>query len=496
MSNRRVAVGPNVVLVVLDTLGARAAGLGRARPPMPGLTRIAEGGTWFRHAVSNAPWTYPSHASMLTGLLPSEHGMDTSRQFVAWERDDPEFASLRSLMPPGPRRVPELAERWLPALFAAAGYDTACVSNNPWVSRLTGMGFGFQLIRDPGSVHPPAWKSVLRSWPRLRSAVRAGYYATRARYRRDDLGAEDAVRSVQSWSVRRGGDRPFFLLVNLVEAHAPYLTPLAPVAIRDGGVGLGRALRAMQLLESRAAIAFNLRGGGSGRSLAAAAVARAMQEQAARYLDRVVVRLHRMLGSDGHRETVWCVTSDHGESFGEHGALLHGFTLDEEALHVPLVLAGAGMQAGERDDTVDLRRVFATLLELAGVAVPAGTAPSLVVSERMDVVAERGRLDLPSWVPDSWPLVAARSGTMGAVYRGRWKLVATTVGSSLYDLNTDPGESVDRSAERPDLVAALAGALPTGPSPRAPAGPVAEEGLTPPEERELTDRLAALGYLE
>jgi len=491
----RAAGGPDVVLVVLDTLSARAAGLGGERPAMPQLTAIAEGGMWFRHAVANAPWTYPSHASLLTGLLPSEHGMDTPHQFTGWELGDPTGGSLQALLPPGPASDPGLSRRWLPALFRAAGYETVCVSNNPWVSRLTEMDHGFTRIRDPLAVRLPRWRSVLRSRPRLRGALRAAHCSYRAAYRSGDQLAGDALRLVREWAAERDAERPFLLVVNLVEAHAPYLTPLAPAAVRSERAGPRSVFRAMRLLEPHRAIRYNLVGGDGREAASAVQVARTLHERAARYLDTVVGELYSAVNT-GARGLAFCVTSDHGESFGEHGALLHGFTLDEEALHVPLVMTGAGLPAAERSESVDLRRVYATLLEAAGVPVPAGAAPSMMTGAPGVAVAERDRLRLPSWTSEAWPRSASRAVRLRAVYRDPWKLVSTETGASLYDLATDPRERVDRAADRPDVSRDLLATLPPWPDRRPGREGPREQPLSEEEEREMADRLAALGYLE
>ena len=74
--------GPNAILISIDTLRADHLGCyGYARPTSPHLDRFAAAGALFEHAVAESSWTMPSHASLLTGLLPSRHGMldDTSR---------------------------------------------------------------------------------------------------------------------------------------------------------------------------------------------------------------------------------------------------------------------------------------------------------------------------------------------------------------------------------------------------------------------------------
>ncbi len=493
-----------MVVVVLDTLTAAAAGLDRASPPMPALARIADRGSWFRHAVSNAPWTLPAHTSLLTGLLPSEHRMDTSRQFALWEQEPGDWRSLASILPAGPVSDPSLGERWLPRLLAAAGYETALVSNNPWVGRLTQMHHGFDRIRDTISVHVSRRRSLFRSRPRLRRSARAAYYAYRAVRGQGDLLAGDAMDRIREWLGARNRSRPFFLLVNLIEAHAPYLTPEAAAAVREAGGGPGLALRTMRLLDPRLSIPFNLGGEEAERHPRALVLARRLHEHAARYLDGLIRELHELASGQGG-EVFFCVTSDHGESFGEHGALQHGFTVDEPALHVPLVVSGPGVPVQEVGDTVDLRRMYATVLEAAGVGVPEGAAPSLLDPVRVDAVAERERVALPAWARLDWPGIQARTPRLRVLYRDPWKLVMEGTTERLFDLRADPGEETDRAAAEPEVVASLRAGLPPwpeeGPRRDRVAGadqPAIGNGqvLTKREEQEMVERLSALGYLE
>jgi hypothetical protein len=81
---------PNVLIVVLDTVRADRLGCygsGDARTPT--IDRIAAEGVRFTRAFATSPWTFPSHASMWTGLYPSEHG-------ATWDymRLDADFETL------------------------------------------------------------------------------------------------------------------------------------------------------------------------------------------------------------------------------------------------------------------------------------------------------------------------------------------------------------------------------------------------------------------
>ncbi len=101
---------PDIVLVVLDTVRRDHTGVGGASDgATPRLDGLMAEGTAFRNAWANAPWTVPSHASLFTGLLPSEHGCTAA----------------------SPRLGPD--RRTLAEVLAAAGYDTGAFFSNPWL---------------------------------------------------------------------------------------------------------------------------------------------------------------------------------------------------------------------------------------------------------------------------------------------------------------------------------------------------------------------------
>jgi arylsulfatase A-like enzyme len=492
-----------VLLIVLDTLTVNAAGLGTVPARMPALERMAEKGLQFRHAISNAPWTVPAHGSLFTGLLPSEHLMDAGNQFVVWEDEQRGERVLPVRGAHTPKTERELSERWLPALFAQAGYETVCASNNPWVGRLTQMDHGFHLIRDTLSVRLATRRRLLRSVPKVRSLSRATYHAYRAFTGQGDLLAMDALDRIREWHSRRDRSKPFFLFVNLIEAHAPYLTPMAGKAVRSAGGGVLDAFRAMRLIEPRQAIRYNIGVRKASRSQPPLDVLRAMHEHAAGYLDTILEQV--LAGShEDRRGLLTCVTSDHGESFGDREALLHGFTMDEAVLHIPLVLAGPDIQSGEVTDTVELRQVYSTLVEGSGIHAPTAGPPSLLRAGARDVVAQRDRALLPRWAGRS---VASsdRAARLGAVYRDPWKIVVGgRAAPRLYDLS-GPGESVDQAAARPDVVDSLLASLPAWPErSQEPSEPTmgvddsvdGQKRLTRREEQLIAEHLSALGYLE
>ncbi|MEZ5331053.1 MAG: sulfatase [Thermoanaerobaculia bacterium] len=81
LPRRPERLGPNVILISLDTLRADHLGCyGYERPTSPNLDRLAQGGFRFATAISQAPWTRPSHRAMLRGQYPLSHGPTVTPQ--------------------------------------------------------------------------------------------------------------------------------------------------------------------------------------------------------------------------------------------------------------------------------------------------------------------------------------------------------------------------------------------------------------------------------
>jgi len=115
---------PNIVWISLDTLRADHLGVyGYARPTSPNLDAFAARGLQFQWAISQAPWTRPSHRSMLTGVYPASRG------------------GLDSPM------IGEVLYR--------AGYQTFAVTGGGQVDSTLGFDRGFEIYRVWDWIHEP-----------------------------------------------------------------------------------------------------------------------------------------------------------------------------------------------------------------------------------------------------------------------------------------------------------------------------------------------------
>ena len=140
---------PNVLLVTIDTLRAdRVGAYGYAGAATPTLDRLAREGVLLEDAVVQVPQTRPSHASILTGRYPYEHGL----------RDN--------YSPPLDRQV----HATLATLLSGQGYDTAAFIGAYPVSRPSGLDQGFDVYDDPFG----AGESSTTRDPRLERTARRG----------------------------------------------------------------------------------------------------------------------------------------------------------------------------------------------------------------------------------------------------------------------------------------------------------------------------------
>jgi arylsulfatase A-like enzyme len=324
---------PNVLLIILDTVRAANLSLyGYGRQTTPNLQRLAAGGVRFDHAFSTAPWTLPSHASLVTGRWPHELTAD-------W------VTALD-------RTYPTLAE-----YFTRHGYLTGgFVANVGYCAREFGLARGFSHYQD----YPITLATILQSSSigrkidrsqQLRKLVRSDQYMVR-------VAAPTINGGLLSWLDRRG-KRPFFAMLNYYDAHGPYLPP-APYDRMFDPRGRPNNYSPLHHYLSRP----------SPTPPAAAVIEREMAQYdgALAYLDHELGDLFAELERRGMlRNTIVIVTADHGEEFGEHGVFDHGNSLYRPAVHVPLLIIAPGHAPAGRSvrSAVTLHDIAHTLVDLA-----------------------------------------------------------------------------------------------------------------------------------
>lgn len=380
---------PNVVVVVVDTLRQdRVSAYGYERKTTPNLDRLAAEGARF-DGLSPTSWTKPATASLLTGLHPLRH--------QAFARGDVLSESATSLA----------------QVLARQGYSTLAVSANSWISRAWGFERGFEhfyLMKNLGGGHQAKAHQV-------------------AKVAREHLG--ELVP-------------PYFVYLHFVDPHAPY----DPATAWDGGP-LPAEVEAFRPLTDQVLASHSWR-------KRPPEVMRALvdlYDGEVRHVDdelgKLITELRTRSAADD-RDTIFIITSDHGEELGDHGRIGHGHTLYEETTAVPLLLHAPGrVPAGYVGGRASLMDIVPTVLELAGLE---------------DEIAKLGKLDGTSLVPrftagtpstasaDSYFLhLDFDSGHGLARLEGERKFL---LGKGpylkrMFDLEADPGERRDLYAELP-----------------------------------------------
>jgi arylsulfatase A-like enzyme len=189
-STRRRPGPPNVLLITLDTTRADALGAyGQARPTSPAIDRLARTGIVFDSALTASPETLPSHATILTGKYPFDHGV---RSNVGHRLD---------------KGNETLAER-----LRAHGYRTGAEVASSVLQKATQIDQGFESFRGAESEGVELQKRGVKgdSGEEETSYVRTGSDITRQ--------GLDFLRAHRS--------EPFFLWLHYFDPHSPYLAPL------------------------------------------------------------------------------------------------------------------------------------------------------------------------------------------------------------------------------------------------------------------------------
>lgn len=301
LSKKRPAFlsAPNVLLIVLDTVLAASLSLyGYERTSSPHLEQFARTGVRFDHALSTAPWTLPSLASMFTGHYPHELSAD-------WER-------------PLDASKPTLAE-----VLRSRGYRTAgFVANSLYCSRSSGLNRGFSYYEDftlsPGQlVASSSLGRMIANNPNTRRII--GYPDVLGRKRASGLNA-NFLNWLSSWDRAR----PFFVFLNYFDAHSPYLPP-EPF---DELFGPKKPRRNPNLAAEWQWTSEDVQ------------AERDAYDRSIAYIDYHLGVLFDELEARGALEnTLTIIASDHGEGFGKHRVMGHGNSIYLSSIHVPLLIS-------------------------------------------------------------------------------------------------------------------------------------------------------------
>lgn len=411
------ANAPNVLLLVMDAQRADHLSLyGYHRRTSPRLDSLGRSAIVFDKGVANSSWTLPTHATLFTGRLPFEHRAGMMRR------------------PYLDGTFPTVAE-----VLQARGYATAgFVANTFWTGRQTRLNRGFIHYED---FYGNAGDAVARTALGRRLAYgffpRFGFVDVPGRKH-----AREMNRDVLAW-LGRAGDRPFFVFVNYFDVHGPLLPP-APFAGEYSGVP-ATARRASKIEIGAITDEIHVPPPDSIRLMVD------LYDESIRYLDSQIGALLDSLKNRGVLDrTLVIVTSDHGESWGEHGMMFHGHSLYRDQTDAPLIvkLPGSREAGGHRTDAVGVDQIPATIAYFTGLpprqfpGVSLFDTSSIRAAKESEVVTQVGRRSL---VPGTW---ATSRTSLSALVTGQWHYIEPDNGPiELYDVVADPAEVHDLSGD-------------------------------------------------
>jgi arylsulfatase A-like enzyme len=296
---RAAGNGLNVVLVTIDTLRADHLGTyGYGRATSPRIDALARRGAIFEQAYTYWPKTRGSFVALMTGRRASQSGYSKTHPLLLDHN-----ATLASVL-------------------KEAGYDTVAAVDNANVAASLGYAKGFREYRE-------TWEeaALVTEMERTRAITESGLQYLKSASR----------------------EKPFFLWLHYVNPHTPY-TPPPPfdTAFLDAAAAEGRSLPVVTSVH-----------GGIPHQWAVAGKDRlgyyvAQYDGEIATVDQQVGRVLDALAASAVKDTTLVVlTSDHGESLGEHDYYFdHGENVYDPSMRIPFVVAGPGTAAACRSDAL------------------------------------------------------------------------------------------------------------------------------------------------
>ncbi len=424
----------NILLYVIDTLRAdHLATYGYGRNTSPNLEALARDGVVFRRAYAQSSWTKPTVASLLTGRHPLAHRV----------------IGTRSALPDG--------ERTLAEILQDAGYETAAISTNRFVSKKFGFAQGFGTFSRVGDM--------------------------------GDIASDQLVDGALEWLEHRSEGGGFYLYLQSTDSHPPYTPPAAAleelgVTVRDwrlAETGVRNALGPAASMEQE-------------RLLSVTKDLEALYDAEIAVNDKQFGRLIKALKSKSlYKSTLIVVVGDHGEEFYDHGRLGHGDSLYIEQLWVPLIIKFPGhwQQGRQVDEVAQQLDILPTLLDYLALPIP----ESVEGKSLMPLL--RSKRYKPAERPAFAHLHAKHGKRYESVIWRRFHLIRgrddakEDIRTELYDLETDFLERTNIAGREPETVHELTRLLDRAAARRQQVS----AGRTVDLDEETLETLRAMGYI-
>jgi arylsulfatase A-like enzyme len=435
-------------MIIMDTTRAdRCSAYGYERDTTPFLRELSDESTRYTNTYSTSCWTVPAHGSILTGNYAIRHGATQENLNLA------------------------TVHLTLPEVFQSQGYSTIGIAENAMLVGKRGFAQGFDVYHE-------AFRSAKKGLP-----------------------GQNALDLFQRELNKRDHGKPFFAFVNLIAPHSPYTPPqeFREKFLPGAAPGLNSNRWRDHYLGKQRFTNEQLE------------ILRRLYDAEIAHTDYIVRKMAEYLQENGTwDDTIFIVTSDHGENIGDHGHMDHVFCLYDTVTKVPLIIRDPRSLRRSTDGRpVQVHDLFLTTIDMAGLTTDAHVVHGLSLANGV-IPGDR-----PMFAEYYQPVQALRafkevdrqSPTLDpfrrrirSIVHGGFKYVWGSDGKhELYHLAEDPGEmsnltaSAEHSKQQEQLDAMLKEWTITASkgAQEITAPQMIDEGI----EQDTRDALESLGYL-
>jgi len=294
---------PNVIEIVIDTLGGKYLDSNTLKL-YPGFTRLAQDGFHFDRAYATASTTAWSVPAILTSNFSFANSGKQFKNF-GW-LDEKEVTTAE--------------------ILKSAGYETVGFSANPIISKTFNYAQGFDYFGQENNTRLLGF-NLLKAFGAIKPRFAYQYGLVGAGIYYPDI--KDIYSAVESF-LSGNHSRPFYLYIQTMDMHGPYMPPKRYL---DRGFTFDYFISYPEMLKQK----YN----GVIEQVPDNVKKNVLQLYLGglKYTDEYIGRLIELLKKlDLYDNTLIIVTADHGEEFWEHGSVIHGHTLYNELIRVPLFI--------------------------------------------------------------------------------------------------------------------------------------------------------------
>lgn len=353
---------PNIVLITIDSLRADFVGYQNEKEKnTPFLDSLAKKSAVFTNAIAPANPTFFCFCSIMTGSLPFAFG-----NFLGIP-DDPKIKTIAEVL-------------------GENGYETAAfLADSPGLYSIYGYQRGFNLYSDGFEDTDKVYLSSLEFLWKIREKIPDGLLsiieATRTFIKIIFLSPKHSIsgdqlnkKIIKYFNNKK--TKPFFVWLHYMDNHLPYLSGLNkgffqhknPIKRFVNKIifykELSTSLRRMKTKNKNITEIF-----------------KEAYRNSIRYTDEQVGKIISILKKK-YPNTVFIVTSDHGEAFMDHGVVGHGaLSLYNELIHIPMIINLPSGKAQTISQTVSLVSLAKTISSIAKIKVPQFQGNNLIADK-------------------------------------------------------------------------------------------------------------------